>query len=177
MARAVLSKYPGSLSVGTVDPCDVKEIMIQKILRTLILERPGGKWTMARWAEKLTAGGESISQRLDKRPDSERNRQVLSHIIGIEQWGQSRLRVALGEPIKEEEYNSYRPSRNRSWEQLKAEFRMTRKRTVALAEALDANQVDQFMKVKHNRYGMLTIGAWLRYLDMHANWEIKKIKS
>lgn len=150
--------------------------MIQKILRTLLLERPGGKWTMAAWGEKLATSGVSIGHRLDKYSDSERNRQVLSHIIGIEQWGQSRLRVGLGEPFKEEEYNTYRPSRSRSWEQLKAEFRMTRKRTVALAEALDDNQVDQFMQVKHNRYGMITLGAWLRYLDMHANLESKRMK-
>ncbi len=151
--------------------------MIQKFLRAILLERPGQKWTMARWGEKLAASGEALGQQLDKSPDSERNRQVLSHIIGIEQWGQSRLRVGLGEPFQEVEYNSYRPPRSRSWEQLKAEFRMTRKKTVALAQALDDNQVDQFMKVRHNQYGMLTLGAWLRYLDVHANWETKKIKS
>lgn len=150
--------------------------MIQKILKHLLLERPGRKWTMAAWGEKLAANGESLSHRLDKYSDSERNRQVLSHVIGIEQWGQSRLRVGLGEPFKEEEYGSYRPSRSRSWEQLKAEFRMTRKRTVALAEALDDNQVDQLTLVKHNQYGPLTLGAWLRYLDMHANLETKQIK-
>ncbi len=150
--------------------------MWQKILRMLFLERPAQKWTMSAWGEKLAAHGESISQRLDKYPDSQRNRQVLSHIIGIEQWGQGRLRVGLGEPFKEDEYDSYRPSRNRSWEQLKAEFRTTRKKTVALAEALDDRQVDQFMKVKHNQYGMLTLGAWLRYLDMHANLESKRMK-
>lgn len=150
--------------------------MFQKMMRALILERPGGKLTMAAWGEKLAANGESISHRLEKYRDSERNRQVLSHIIGIEQWGQSRLRVGLGEPFKEEEYDNHRPSRSRSWEQLKAEFRLARKRTVALAEALDDNQVDQFMKVKHNRYGMITLGAWLRYLDMHANLESKRIK-
>ena len=149
---------------------------MQKILRTLLLERPGRRWTMAAWGEKLAKNGESISHRLDKYSDSQRNRQVLSHVIGIEQWGQSRLRVGLGEPFKDEEYNSYRPSRNRSWEKLKAEFRLARKRTVALAEALDDNQVDQFMVVKHNRYGSITLGAWLRYLDMHANLEIKRIK-
>lgn len=149
---------------------------MRKMLRNLLLDRPGRKWTMTAWGEKLAAHGESISHRLDKYPDSQRNRQVLSHIIGIEQWGQSRLRVGLGEPFKEEEYDSYRPSRNRSWEQLKAEFRMTRKRTVALAEALDDNQADQFTKVKHNQYGPLTLGAWLRYLDLHANLESRRIK-
>ncbi len=151
--------------------------MIQKILRTLILERAGRKWTMSRWAEKLTVSGEAISNRLEKLPDSEQNRRVLSHIIGIELWGQSRLRVGLGEPFTDEEYNSYRPARSRSWEQLKAEFRMTRKRTAALAEALDDNQADQFMTVKHNDYGPLTLGGWLRYLDIHARWEARKIKS
>ncbi len=151
--------------------------MFQNILRHFLLERPGQKWTMSAWGEKLAESGVKIERRLEKAPDSERNRQVLSHIVGIELWGQSRLRVSLGEPFKEDEYDSYRPSRSRTWEQLKAEFRLTRKKTVALAEALDDQQVDQFMKVKHNQYGMITLGAWLRYLDMHANLESKRIKS
>ena len=150
--------------------------MWQKLMRNLILERQGRKWTMSAWGEKLAASGESISHRLNKYSDSQRNRQVLSHIIGIEQWGQSRLRVGLGEPYQEDEYDNYRPSKNRSWEQLKAEFRMARKKTVALAEALDDNQVDQFMTVNHNQYGPLTLGGWLRYLNMHANLESKRIK-
>ncbi|MBK8902348.1 MAG: DinB family protein [Anaerolineaceae bacterium] len=151
--------------------------MFQRFLRHFLLERPGQKWTMSAWGEKLTASGEKIERRLQKAPDSERNRQVLSHIVGIELWGQSRLRVGLGEPFKEDDYDSYRPSRSRTWEQLKAEFRLVRKKSVALAEALDDNMVDQFMKVKHNRYGMITLGAWLRYLDMHANAESKRIKT
>lgn len=151
--------------------------MFQSILRHYLLERPGQKWTMSAWGEKLSVSGEKIERRLEKAPDSERNRQVLSHIVGIELWGQSRLRVALGESFKEEEYDNYRPSRSRSWEQLKAEFRLARKKTVALAEALDDQQADQFMQVKHNQYGMITLGAWLRYLDMHANAESKRIKS
>lgn len=150
--------------------------MLQGILRYFFLERPGRKWTMSAWGEKLAASGEKIERRLEKLSDSDRNRQVLSHIVGIELWGQSRLRVGLGEPLKEDEYDNYRPSRSRSWEQLKAEFRMTRKKSVALAEALDDNQVDQFMQVKHNQYGMISLGAWLRYLDIHANFESKRIK-
>jgi hypothetical protein len=150
--------------------------MFQTIMRQFLLERPGKKWTMSAWGEKLNASGEKIERRLEKAPDSERNRQTLSHIVGIELWGQSRLRVGLGEPFKEEEYDGYRPSRSRSWEQLKAEFRLARKKSVALAEALDDQQVDQFMPVKHNQYGMITLGAWLRYLDMHANLESKRIK-
>lgn len=151
--------------------------MIQTMLSFILLERPGRKWTMAAWGEKLAASGESIERRLEKYPDSQRNRQVLNHIIGIELWSQSRLRVGLGEPFKEDEYDNYRPPQTRTWEQLKAEFRLTRKKSVALAEALDNNQADQFMMVKHNRYGLITLGAWLRYLDMHANLESKRIKS
>ena len=150
--------------------------MIKIFFKNLLLERPGRKWTMSAWGEKLAASGESINHRLEKYSDSQRNRQVLSHIIGIEQWGQSRLRVGLGEPFSEEEYDKYRPSRSRSWEQLKAEFRLTRKKSVSLAEALDDHQVDQSMTVKHNQYGEMTLGAWLRYLDMHAKFEAKRIK-
>ena len=151
-------------------------IVIQQLITHFLLERPAKKWTMTAWGEKLTASGESLNQKLDKLADSERNRQVLSHIIGIEQWGQSRLRVGLGEPFTEDEYDNYRPSRNRSWEQLKMEFRMARKRTVALAEELDNQQADQFSRVKHNQYGQITLGAWLRYLNMHANLESKRLK-
>ena len=150
--------------------------MLNSIFRNLLLERPGRKLTMAAWGEKLASNGESIQRRFDKYSDSQRNRQLLSHIIGIEQWSQSRLRVGLGEPYKQEEYDNYRPSQHRSWEQLKAEFRLVRKKTVALAEALDDQQVDQFMTVEHNQYGILTLGAWLRYIDMHANFESKRIK-
>ena len=131
---------------------------------------------MSAWGEKLSASGKVLSQRLDKLPDSEQNRRVLTHIIGIEQWGQSRLRVGLGEPFKEEEYDNYRPSRSRSWEQLKTDFRISRRKTVALAEELDNNQVNQFTAVNHNQYGNITLGAWLRYLDMHANLEGKRLK-
>ncbi|MEZ4592223.1 MAG: hypothetical protein R3D55_13930 [Chloroflexota bacterium] len=150
--------------------------MLQKLFTTLLLERPGQKWTMSAWGEKLTASGQKISKKLEKIPDNPQNRQVLSHIIGIEQWGQSRLRVGLGEPFKEEEYDTYRPSKNRSWEQLKTEFLITRRKTVALAEELDNKQVNQLTKIKHNQYGEITLGAWLRYLDMHANLEGKRLK-
>ena len=150
--------------------------MIQKIFTQFLLERPAKKWTMSAWGEKLSTSGNSLSQKLDKLPGSQRNRQVLSHIIGIEQWGQSRLRVGLGEPYKDEEYDRYRPSQNRSWEQLKTEFRIARRKTVALAEELDHSQVDQFTRVKHNQFGEITLGAWLRYLDVHANRESKRLK-
>ncbi|MCA9918406.1 MAG: hypothetical protein KC445_10670 [Anaerolineales bacterium] len=147
-----------------------------KLVASLFLERPGQKWTMSAWGEKLSANGDKIIQKLDKLSDKEQNRRVLSHIIGIELWGQSRMRVALGEPFKDEEYDSYRPSKNRSWEQLKTEFRMTRRKTVALAEELDNQQIAQSTKVKHNQYGELTLGAWLRYLDIHATMEGKGLK-
>jgi hypothetical protein len=153
-----------------------KSILIKKLITNIMLERPGQKWTMSAWGEKLTANGNNINQRLDKSPDSQSNREMLSHIIGIEKWGQSRLRVGLGEPFKEEEYDRYRPSRNRSWEQLKTEFRITRRKTVALAEELDNKQVDQLIQVKHNQFGDISLGAWLRYLDSQANSESKRIK-
>jgi hypothetical protein len=153
-----------------------KVIVIKKWMTFFFLERPGKKWTMSAWGEKLAASGKKIGQKLDKSPDSQINRQVLSHIIGIEQWGQSRLRVGLGEPFKEEEYDNYRPSKNRSWEQLKTEFHIARRKTVALAEELDNRQVNQFTTVKHNQYGNITLGAWLRYLDIHANLESKRLK-
>ncbi|GJM41929.1 MAG: hypothetical protein DHS20C20_22110 [Ardenticatenaceae bacterium] len=149
--------------------------MLNRLFTSLMLEQPARKLTMSAWGEKLAASGKAISLKLEKCRESQQNRQHLSHIIGVEQWGQSRLRVGLGEPFKEDSLDAYLPSQNRSWEQLKIEFRIARRKTVALAEELDNKQVDQFLQVKHNQYGDITLGAWLRYLDFYGKRESKKI--
>jgi hypothetical protein len=46
---------------------------------------------------------------------------------------------------------------------------------VALARQLEP-AIASGVKVPHNQFGSLTMRSWLRYLDMHANLEAKKLK-
>ncbi len=94
---------------------------------------------------------------------------------GLERWGQSRLRVALGEPLLMDEYDVYRPPRAAGWAELQDAFHSTRQQTVALAGQLD-QAVTNGVKVPHNQFGLLTVRSWLRYLDIHANMEAKKLR-
>jgi hypothetical protein len=141
----------------------------------LFLEWPSRRRTMAQMAQTLAHSGKALSQQFEKLSNNDRNRQVLNHIIGIERWGQSRLRVALGEALVRDEYNGYRPARETDWVTLKQQFTETRAATVALVHDLDKAGVVS-RKVWHNRYGEITVKGWLRYLNIHANMESKKMR-
>lgn len=143
---------------------------------TMIMERPARKLDLAGHAHQLHQSGNALARRLATMADSERNRQVLSHIIGIERWSQRRLRVPLGEPYLKDEYDGYRPNRDTSWPELKIQFHTTRSASVDLAVALQADDVDPATIVKHNNYGPLTVRGWLHYINMHANLESKRLK-
>ena len=101
---------------------------------------------------------------------------MLSHIIGIERWGQSRLRVFLGEPFTQDEYNGYRPARDVPWDELVGQFSATRSETIALARALDEALIAPDKTVLHNQLGPLSARAWLRYLQTHASREILQVR-
>lgn len=150
---------------------------LKRLARYLLVERPAAKKTLAAWGDKLQADGDALIEKLSDYGDSDDNRRVLSHIVGIERWGQSRLKVALGEPFKKEEYDDYRPPKNRTWDQLKAEFKAARRQTIALARRMDRGEVEDYsIKILHNSYGELTLAGWLRYLNIHANLEAKRLK-
>jgi hypothetical protein len=138
------------------------------------LERP--KRSLGQLAARLQASGDAIDARLRALPDSARNRQVLSHVIGIERWGQSRLKTALGAPLLMDEYNSYRPQHDCEWADLKSAFHTTRQETLGLTRQIEAAPPPVDFKAPHNQFGPLSVAGWLRYLEMHANGEIKKMK-
>lgn len=150
--------------------------MLQKIFRHLLIERPAKKKSEQEWAKQLSHSGQQIESRLVEVEDSEKNRRFLNHIVGIERWGQRRLKVWLGEPIVEDEYNNYRPPREANWGELKQAFSETRRTTVELIEQLANNGVNGDLKVRHNQHGELSLRGWLRYLDMHADFESKRLK-
>ena len=142
----------------------------------LMLERPLKNKDMAEIAQEFDLAGGRLKHTFAAARDNPDNRRLLSHIVGIERWGQSRLRVALGEPLTMDEYDRYRPPQEATWPELQDAFQETRQQTVAVTQALGkANVVD--VKVPHNQFGPLSLRSWLRYLEMHATLEAKKLKS
>ena len=142
----------------------------------LMIERPVRKLTVQELIGQLDQSAKQISDLLTTKSDTPVNRRQLCHIIGIERWGQRRLRVALGEPFLAEEYDHYCPSNERTWDELKTEWGTTRAGTLTLASDLILANLPPDLKVPHNQYGSLTIKGWLRYLDVHASSEGKQIK-
>jgi hypothetical protein len=142
----------------------------------LVIDRPARKKTIDELKTQLESSAKEMSERLEKRQDSPTNRRQLCHIVGIERWGQRRLRVAIGEPFLAEEYDHYRPSLESTWSELINEWGTTRKNTLALANDLSQPSTLQDLKILHNMYGLLSINGWLRYLDVHARSEMKRIK-
>ncbi len=126
-------------------------------------------------ANSMATAGQTLELIFGAADDSDHNRRLISHIVGIERWGQQRLRAALGEPLVIDEYDGYRPPHAATLAELQADFAATRHDTVALTHALDAAGVEA-VRVPHNQIGNLSVRSWLGYLNIHANWEAKKLK-
>lgn len=142
----------------------------------LFLERPTQAKSYAELTLQLEEAGQRMEARLSDKKYSEFNHRVLTHIIGIERWGQSRLRVFLGEPFTQDEYNGYRPARDVPWDELVRQFSTARSETIALARSLDKTSVAPDKTVLHNQLGPLSARAWLRYLETHASREILQVR-
>lgn len=126
-------------------------------------------------ADSMAAAGQTLELIFGAATDSDVNRRLISHIVGIERWGQQRLRAALGEPLVIDDYDGYRPSRAATLPELQADFAATRRDTVALTRDLNAAGAAA-VKLPHNQIGNLSVRSWLGYLNIHSNWEAKKLK-
>lgn len=122
-------------------------------------------------ADDLAASGQVMDARIAGRPDSGINREAVAHWVGIERWGQRRLRVALGEELVMDAYHPYRPDVNDGIEVLRDAFAATREETVALARRLHDEGVDPDMTIRHNDLGDLSVRGWLGYLIQHPEQE------
>lgn len=144
---------------------------------TLFFERPATKLTLDELGARLGAGGEEVARRAAAAGDSPANRDRLAHIVGIERWGQRRLRTLLGEPPVRDEHDGYRPGADLAWDDLRAAFREAREQTRALAVALGRAGVPRGRTVPHNDFGPLSAGGWLLYLNGHATRESMRLRS
>lgn len=135
----------------------------------LMLERPVKGLGLAEMARRLEQAGRQYEQELASSSGTAEHCAALSHVIGIERWGQRRLRVALGEPPILDEYNAYRPPRERAWQELVADFKVTRQETLSLIDEIERCELPEGWKFHHNMFGDLSVRGWLRYLTMHSD--------
>lgn len=147
---------------------------VQGVLGRILFERQAKGKTGIQLAEDLERSGRELMARFQSAAETERNHRVVTHIIGIEKWCQLRVQVAQGAPFRDEEYTVHRPPQNTSWADLRAMFEQTRRESVALARSLSTTQLTQ--KVRHNMYGEITTGAWIRYIYLHGNLESRRLR-
>ena len=138
-----------------------------------MLEGPVKKLSIPELSSQLGQSGNQLTERLATCGDTQVNRRQLSHLIGIERWGQRRLRVAIGEPYLDEEYDHYCPSLEKTWDELISEWKNTRQTSITMTKEISELNSK---KILHNQFGPLSVKAWLRYLDVHASSEGRKIK-
>ncbi len=148
---------------------------IQSAVTGLLLERPAQKLTIGQLAAALAQSGSDLMDQFAAAPGTDANREQLRHIIGIERWGQSRLRVALGDPLPEDDSDAYHPAEDLDWAALQEMFRTTRAATLELAYQLDRAGLDTTVTVPHDQYGKLTVYAWLHHLNVHSKLEGQRI--
>jgi len=122
------------------------------------------------------AAGKTIIARTADKPDTPPNRQVLRHIIGIERWGQRRLKTLVGEPPIQDEYDGYQPADTLDFNALRTTFEQTRAETIAVVREIQKRGITTKTTARHNDMGDLPVANWLRYLTMHANFETRQFK-
>lgn len=135
-------------------------------------ERRARQRTLDEAARDLEQSGARIDRHLSGKPDTPTNREAIAHCVGIERWGQSRLRVGLGAPLRMDGHHGYRPDPAVGVDALRAAMAETRAATVALARELATAGVDPSATVRHNDLGNLTLAGWLAYLEQHASREL-----
>ena len=135
-------------------------------------ERRARQRTLDEAVRDLESSGARIDAHLAGKPDTPANREAIAHCVGIERWGQRRLRVGLGEPLVMDGHHGYRPDPAIGVDALRAEMSETRAGTVGLARELVAAGVDPSTTVRHNDLGDLSLAGWLAYLEQHASREL-----
>ena len=144
--------------------------------RTIIIDRQAKKLTLAQLLADLGAGSEKVNAALRSASDSPVNRNRMAHIIGIERWGQSRLRAFLGEPVAEDEYEGYRPAESLRFAELGDTFGEVREQTLQIGQELADAGIPLTDTAPHNQLGAMPLASWLYYLNMHANLEAIKMR-
>lgn len=146
------------------------------IFRVLMIERGAKRVSSTQLIQDLQTTAQTIDQRVAHAADTPENRQQIRHVIGMERWGQSRLQVALGDPFVQDESDRYYPAPELNLAELRETFATTRAETVRIAQQILAKGMPLTTKVLHNSMGMTSWHSWLFYLNLHADFESKRVK-
>jgi DinB superfamily len=147
---------------------------IAQLIATLFLENPVKSKSFAQLRSALELSGAQMQARLES---GKANPELLRHIIQIEAWGQHRLRSSIGEVRSEmDRSGAYAPDTALGWDELKSEFAKVRQETLEITRRLECASPAPG-PVVHNQFGPLSVKGWLRYLNLHANTESRKLRS
>jgi hypothetical protein len=146
---------------------------IAQLIAGLFLENPAKSKSITQLRSALELSGIQMQARLES---GNANPELLRHIIQIEAWGQHRLRSSLGEVRFEmDRSGAFAPDAALGWDELKSEFINVRQETLEIARRLElANPPPG--PVVHNQFGPLSVKGWLRYLNIHASMELRKLR-
>lgn len=144
------------------------------LIAGLVFERPVRRLTVEQLRQRLSNGGTTVVTAMRATSDTDAHQRVATHIIGIERWGQARMRELLTGTHIVEEYDHYRPA-NASMAQLAETMTTTRAETIAILDQLSAAGIALTRQTPHNMFGPMTLAGWLQYLDAHATLESRKL--
>jgi hypothetical protein len=148
---------------------------IVRFFLQVFVERPARRLGAEGLIPRLDAAREAVPALLAGADDASARAQ-LRHVIGIERWGQRRLRVALGDVAFEADaHQPYLPPEDEALPALLDRFGAVRADTVALARRV-ADEGRGAERVEHNSLGPVTALGWLRYLQLHGEFELKRAK-
>lgn len=165
------------VAAGAVYVARNREDEVKGFLVAQVLERPAARQSYAELGQKLERGGLLLAGRAARAADTDANRAVLTHVIGLERWGQNRLRVALGQrEYVLDEHHPYKPGAGATLRELQDLLSQTRSQTVDLVRQLHDHPPAEGVTVEHNALGPLSAKAWLRYLTWHADLESRRLR-
>ena len=146
---------------------------IAQLIAGLFLENPAKSKSFVQLRSSLELSGVQMRAQLEK---GKANPELLRHIIQVERWGQNRLRSSLGEVRFEMDRSGlYAPDKALGWDELRSEFAKVRQETLLIAQRLElANPVPG--PVVHNQFGPISVKGWLRYLNVHARTELRRLR-
>jgi hypothetical protein len=146
---------------------------IAQLIAGLFLENPAKRKSFAQLRSALELSGIQMQARLESGLP---NPELLRHIIQIERWGQNRLRGGLGEVRFEmDRSGAYAPDVALDWDDLKVEISRVRQETLEIARRLELANPSPG-PVVHNQFGPISVKGWLRYLNVHASTELRKLR-
>jgi hypothetical protein len=138
------------------------------------IEGPGQRRSFDAFQTQFSQTGSRIQERIRNARDANAEK-TIRHIIGMERWGQHRLKTALGEPLVVDEHHPYKPEKGLGTQALLEAFQATRQDTLALVRQLERSGFQG--RILHNGLGPLTVKGWLQYLNAHADLESRRLRS